>query len=187
MNAGFTNNIHNNTLSRRLRYNANAHDSSKDFSGYFVLIDRDDIKIIFYFSEMDEFLTIKSYLYSIFYNLISNSIRYRQPGLPAIIEIKSRLNNTLELIFTDNGMGIDLQKRGEQVFGLYKRFYTNIEGKGMGLFMVKTQVESLDGKINIRSQVNKGTEFKIEFQIGTLSENTTAGYYVLKLWLAGAG
>jgi signal transduction histidine kinase len=62
-------------------------------------------------------------------------------------------------------MGIDLQKRGEQVFGLYRRFHTNIEGKGMGLFMVKTQVETLGGKISIQSGVNKGTEFKIEFDI----------------------
>src|SRR5450432_3327172 len=129
------------------------------------LIDRDNIIIKYDFSEIDEFLGIKSYLYRIFYNLISNSIKYRQPGVPGIIEIKSRVNNTLELIFTDNGMGIDLQKRGEQVFGLYKRFHANIEGKGMGLFMVKTQVESLGGKINIRSEVNKGTEFKIEFDI----------------------
>ncbi|MEP6596490.1 MAG: ATP-binding protein [Ginsengibacter sp.] len=70
----------------------------------------------------------------------------------------------MELIFTDNAMGIDLKKRGAQVFGLYKRFHTNIEGKGMGLFMVKTQVETLGGRISIKSKVNKGTEFKIEFE-----------------------
>jgi len=62
-------------------------------------------------------------------------------------------------------MGIDLQKRGEQVFGLYKRFHTHIEGKGMGLFMVKTQVQRLGGKISIKSEVNKGTQFNIEFEI----------------------
>ena len=83
-----------------------------------------------------------------------------------MIEIKSHLaKDKLVLIFTDNGMGIDLKKRGEQVFGLYKRFHTNIEGKGMGLFMVKTLVETLGGKISIKSEVNKGTEFKIEFEI----------------------
>ena len=62
-------------------------------------------------------------------------------------------------------MGIDLKETGEQVFGLYKRFHTDIEGKGMGLFMVKTQVETLGGKISVKSDVNKGTEFKIEFEI----------------------
>jgi len=73
--------------------------------------------------------------------------------------------NKIELLFTDNGMGIDLEKSGELVFGLYRRFHTNIEGKGMGLFMVKTQVEILGGKISIKSAENKGTEFKIEFEI----------------------
>ena len=69
------------------------------------------------------------------------------------------------MLFTDNGMGIDLSTKREQVFGLYKRFHTQIEGKGMGLFMTKTQVEALGGRININSEVNKGTTFKIEFDI----------------------
>jgi signal transduction histidine kinase len=130
------------------------------------LIDKDNINIGYDFSEIEEILTLKSYLYSIFYNLISNSIKYRQQQVPGIIAIKShRLNDTIELIFTDNGMGIDLQKRSEQVFGLYKRFHTDIEGKGMGLFMVKTQVETLGGKISIKSEIKKGTEIKIEFEI----------------------
>ena len=130
------------------------------------LIERDNVFVKFDFSEMDELLTFKSYLYSIFYNLISNSIKYCQPQLPCMIEIKSNLSGKkLWLTFKDNGMGIDLEKRGDQVFGLYKRFHTGVEGKGMGLFMVKTQVETLGGKISIQSEVNKGTEFKIEFEI----------------------
>ncbi len=71
----------------------------------------------------------------------------------------------MEIIFSDNGMGIDLKKSSGDVFGLYKRFHTNIEGKGMGLFMVKTQVEALGGKISIQSQENKGAEFIIEFEL----------------------
>ncbi|MEP7106959.1 MAG: ATP-binding protein [Ferruginibacter sp.] len=130
------------------------------------LIDKDNIEIKYDFCKVDEILTLKSYLHSIFYNLISNSIKYRQPRVPAIIEIKSQLvKDKIILFFTDNGMGIDLQKKGEQVFGLYKRFHPNIAGKGMGLYMVKTQVETLGGKIGIRSGVNKGTEIKIEFEI----------------------
>ena len=69
------------------------------------------------------------------------------------------------MLFKDNGLGIDLQNLSEQVFGLYKRFHTDrAEGKGMGLYMVKTQVESMGGKISVSSEVNKGTEFKIEFE-----------------------
>jgi signal transduction histidine kinase len=86
--------------------------------------------------------------------------------LQPCIEIKSKKQNqTLTITFKDNGSGIDLTKKGDQVFGLYKRFHKNIEGKGMGLFMVKTQVETLGGKISITSEVNKGTEFRIEFKL----------------------
>ena len=122
--------------------------------------------LLFDFSEVDEMLTVKSYLHSIFYNLISNSLKYHQPGIPPEIEIRShKLGNKIELLFKDNGMGIDMKAKGAQVFGLYKRFHSvSAEGKGMGLYMVKTQVESLGGKISIESGVNAGTTFKIEFE-----------------------
>jgi PAS domain S-box-containing protein len=118
------------------------------------------------FSEIDSMLTIKSYLYSVFYNLIFNSVKYRQQNVPPVIEMKSRkVKNKIELIFKDNCMGIDLEKNSEHIFGLYKRFHNSeVEGKGLGLFMVKTQIESMGGKISIYSEVNKGTEFKIEFE-----------------------
>jgi len=124
--------------------------------------ERADIKSNF--AEIDEMVTQKSYMHSIFYNLISNSIKYRQPGIPPIIDIKSRrIDGKTELFFKDNGIGIDLLKKGNQIFGLYKRFHTHTEGKGMGLFMTKTQVETLGGKISIKSEVDKGTEFRIQF------------------------
>jgi signal transduction histidine kinase len=112
-------------------------------------------------------MTIKSYLYSIFYNLISNSLKYRQHDIPSVIEIKSKVeNNKVILLFKDNGMGIDLKKENNAVFGLYKRFHTKYaEGKGIGLFMVKTQIEAIGGSIGIKSEVNKGSEFWIEFPL----------------------
>ena len=130
------------------------------------LIDDNQVEIIYDFTKIDHFSTTKGYLYSIFYNLIRNSIEYRQKSIPCIIAVKSRINkNRVELIFSDNGMGIDLKLQGNKVFGLYKRFHPGTEGKGMGLFMVKSQVEMLGGKISIQSEVNKGTEFKIEFEL----------------------
>lgn len=113
------------------------------------------------FSAKDEMFTIKSYVFSIFYNLINNSIKYKHPE----IEIKSNLQEKgFRIVFRDNGLGIDLDKRGDQVFGLYKRFHFHTEGKGMGLYMVKTQLESLGGKVSIKSEVNVGTEVTIEFE-----------------------
>lgn len=128
------------------------------------LIVAEQVEVVTDFSEINTLFTLKSYIYSIFYNLISNSIKYRKPHLSPIIEIKSRsLENGVELIFTDNGLGIDTKRYKDKIFGLYKRFHENAEGKGLGLFMVKTQIETLGGTIHIESEVDKGTKFIVFF------------------------
>ena len=128
----------------------------------------DDKKVIIEtdFTDIDELHTLKSYVHSIFYNLISNSIKFRQPQAAPVIKIKShKYPGKIVLIFKDNSIGIDLHKKNDQVFGLYKRFHPDkAEGKGMGLFMVKTQVETIGGKISVQSKVNEGTEFTIEIK-----------------------
>jgi PAS domain S-box-containing protein len=126
------------------------------------LIKSDPIKIITDFTKVEGIRTIKSYLYSIFFNLISNSSKYKRPGAPSVIEVTSFLeDDKTGLTFKDNGIGIDLAVHASEVFGLYKRFHLEPEGKGIGLFMVKTQIEALGGTISVRSEVNKGTEFTI--------------------------
>ncbi len=105
---------------------------------------------------------IKSYLYSIFHNLITNSIKYHNPAIAPHITIKSSLvDGMVKLHFADNGIGIDLTHNADKIFGLYRRFHTHIEGKGMGLYMVKNQVEQLGGTITVTSAVNQGTQFTI--------------------------
>ncbi|HEX8268484.1 MAG TPA: HAMP domain-containing sensor histidine kinase [Flavobacterium sp.] len=117
------------------------------------------------FPEIDKMNTLRSYLYSIFDNLIKNSIKYKSQDRPLLIEINSRRTaGGIQLIFKDNGVGIDLSKNSERIFGLYNRFHVQVEGKGMGLFMVKTQVEVLGGRIKVLSTVDEGTEFIIDFQ-----------------------
>ncbi len=94
------------------------------------IMQQQNVEVLVDFTAADEFLTIKSYLYSIFYNLITNSIKYRQPGRRPIIDIKSRLTaKKLELVFKDNGLGIDLKRKGKEVFGLYKRFHTILRAR----------------------------------------------------------
>ncbi len=118
------------------------------------------------FSLIDEHYTQKNYITSIFNNLISNGIKYRQQHTDPVIKIRSEVEgNKLVLTFTDNGLGIDLARIGEDMFGLYKRFHNHVEGKGLGLYMVKNQVETLGGKISVTSELNKGTEFRIEFDL----------------------
>ncbi len=116
------------------------------------------------FSSVDEHYTLKNYMVSIFSNLISNSIKYRRQEVIPVIKIKSEVDGRrMVLTFNDNGMGFDVDKNNDQLFGLYKRFHHHVEGKGLGLYMVKNQVETLGGKISVASELNKGTEFKIEF------------------------
>ncbi len=130
------------------------------------LIRNENAKIISDFSEADEIFTLKSYMRSIFYNLITNSIKYKQPGMQPVIEVKShKIDNSIRLTFKDNGLGFNLNEIGNQVFGMYKRFHDHKDGKGLGLFMTKMQVEALNGKISINSEVNQGTEFIIDFDL----------------------
>jgi signal transduction histidine kinase len=114
------------------------------------------------FSATKNCYCIPAYLDSIFYNLISNAIKYRAVDRLPVITIKSAtIGTSIVLTIADNGTGIDLEKQKNKIFNLYQRFHTNIEGKGMGLFLVKTQIEALNGTIEIESQLNKGTTFKI--------------------------
>ncbi len=116
------------------------------------------------FHEMPEYYSIKSYFHSIFLNLIANSIKFRKINVAPIIDISTKIHeNGFELVFCDNGIGVDLEKYRDKIFGLYKRFHSSAEGNGIGLFMVKTQVEALGGSITISSVVDKGTEIRIYF------------------------
>lgn len=126
------------------------------------VVSKENVTITTDFTAVGELVSLKSYLYSIFYNLIINSIKYRQATLAPCIAISSgHREDKVEITFRDNGMGIDLGTRGEQVFGLYKRFHDHVEGKGLGLFMVKTQVEMLGGTIELESEVGAGTTIKL--------------------------
>jgi signal transduction histidine kinase len=114
------------------------------------------------FSMVKIFLSATSCIDSVFYNLISNSIKYRSRKRPCVIEVKGvSTEESVELTFQDNGIGIDLEKYGHQLFGLYKRFDTQTEGRGLGLYLVKAEVEALNGLIEVKSELDKGTTFKI--------------------------
>jgi len=127
------------------------------------MIKSENVTIISDFKSVEGMFTVKSYMHSIFYNLILNSIKYKRINIDPVISIVARKSqDKLEILFDDNCKGIDA-KNFKNLFGLYKRFDTSVEGKGMGLFMVKMQVESLGGKISVQSELGLGTTFKVEF------------------------
>lgn len=107
----------------------------------------------------------KAYIESILMNLLTNSIKYKSENRKLKISIAtSQLNDTVILTFKDNGIGIDLERNKDKVFGLYQRFHNYPDSKGLGLYLVKSQVETMGGIIDIESQVNKGTIFTLIFK-----------------------
>ncbi|GEC72627.1 PAS domain S-box-containing protein [Flavobacterium flevense] len=110
--------------------------------------------------------TNKAYLESILLNLLTNSLKYKSNDriLKITITAHQTDNNTVQLIFKDNGIGIDLEKNRDKIFGLYQRFHDYPDSKGLGLYLVKSQVEAMKGTISIESQVNKGTTITLTFK-----------------------
>ena len=105
----------------------------------------------------------RAYLYSIFFNLLSNAIKYRAPHRPLLVELTATWEpgQNQVIVVADNGLGIDLEQAGADVFKLYKRFHPRHPGRGVGLYLTKTHVESMGGRIEVRSQLGKGTQFTI--------------------------
>jgi len=119
-------------------------------------------EIITDFSRVPSIKTVRPYLDSILINLTSNAIKYRKSNREPVITLKSELRGEfICLTVTDNGLGIDLSLYREKLFTLYSRFHDHVEGKGLGLYLVKTQVNALGGKIEVESEVNKGTTFQV--------------------------
>lgn len=105
-----------------------------------------------------------AYFESILQNLISNAIKYRHKDRTPVINIKSQITEDHIIIsFNDNGLGIDLNKYGNDIFSLYKTFHNNDNAEGVGLYLTKNQVEAFDGVIEIESQVNIGSTFTIKY------------------------
>lgn len=120
------------------------------------------------FSNEPVIYTVRPIINSIFYNLISNALKYRSETRKLALSVRTlREDNFIVLEVTDNGMGMNLDSYGRDVFGLYKRFHTHVEGRGLGLYLVKSQIESQGGKITVTSQLNAGTTFRIYFKILT--------------------
>ncbi len=106
----------------------------------------------------------QTYLESIIQNLVTNSLRYRSEERPLKISISTEnVKNGIRLFYSDNGIGFDLLRFKDRVFGLYQRFHKHPDGKGLGLYLVKSQLEALGGSIEVESAINNGTRFELTF------------------------
>lgn len=106
-----------------------------------------------------------AYLESILLNFISNAIRYCHPMRNPVIILNSYIENERTVLeISDNGLGIDLKKYGDKLFGMYKTFHENPDSKGIGLFITKNQIDAMGGTVTVESEPNIGTTFKIYFK-----------------------
>lgn len=131
-----------------------------------VLFEKDNTTISYHFEESAYLFTNPAYLESIILNLMTNALKYRSTKRALEIELSLRIEEQYQvLVFTDNGTGINLDQNGDKVFGMYKTFHGNADAKGMGLFIVKNQIEALGGKIELESEIDEFTTFKIFFPV----------------------
>lgn len=135
-----------------------------DFVG--TLLDKNSNEFVT-ISKFEAWHTLKCsrfYMKSILQNFLSNAIKYRKTDVNSHIIFESAWENNKKVLYVkDNGLGIDLELHGQNLFKLYKRFHRNISGKGMGLFIVKSQLEAMNASIEVESKENLGTTFKIKF------------------------
>ncbi|MGB1211063.1 MAG: PAS domain S-box protein [Lacinutrix venerupis] len=110
---------------------------------------------------------IPAYLDSIILNFLTNAIKYRSKERQLVVTLQNEIQGEYNVLqIEDNGLGIDLNKFGDSLFKLYKTFHYNDDATGVGLFITKNHIESMGGKIEVESEVNKGTVFRIYFKKG---------------------
>ncbi|WP_181307157.1 PAS domain-containing sensor histidine kinase [Rufibacter sp. XAAS-G3-1] len=121
-------------------------------------------KVTLALNGIQEIGSIRSYVSSIISNLLTNAVKYKSPDRPLCLTIKAELQEQKEMLclsVSDNGLGINLEKEGKNIFGLYKRFHFHVSGRGLGLYLVKTQAEALGGQVAVESKLNEGSTFRV--------------------------
>jgi signal transduction histidine kinase len=105
------------------------------------------------------------YMESIFLNLLENALKYHAPQRKPVIALRTSYDEHQHLILEvqDNGLGINLARYGHQIFKLRKTFHHHPESRGIGLFMIKNQIEAMGGEITISSEENRGSTFFVNF------------------------
>jgi len=107
-----------------------------------------------------EIFTAKSRLNHILFSMISNAIQYRREETATEVRVSTyRREGEIVLEIQDNGRGMDLNLAGEKLFKPFKRFHGDVSGKGIGLFLVKLQLERLHGRVEVRSTPGVGSTF----------------------------
>lgn len=127
-------------------------------------INKHNVKVLNHVPDHEKVYYNPAYLESVLLNFMSNGIKYRHPERHPEIELSTgKEEGKRYLSIKDNGIGINLEKYGKKLFGLYKTFHGNSDARGVGLFITKNQIDAMGGSIDVKSEPNSGTTFKIYF------------------------
>ncbi|MAN59044.1 MAG: hypothetical protein CMC08_04320 [Flavobacteriaceae bacterium] len=128
------------------------------------LILETDTEVYSDFSELPVVPHLTEFMEFVIRELLVNAITYRSPNRKPEINIYSSIENDKKLLtIKDNGLGIDMSKHEARLFHLYQTFHDRPEASGVGLFLVRNKIEAMLGAISVKSEVDKGTTFQIEF------------------------
>jgi signal transduction histidine kinase len=138
---------------------------SRILTGLDAEINRSGAVISSHFGDVSHIFYPPKYLSSIFHNLVSNALKYKMPGKKPEVSIETRrVNGSIVLSVKDNGLGIDLKKHKENLFKIRKVFHQHPDAKGFGLYITKTQIETMGGRIWVDSMPDQGSTFFVEFK-----------------------
>ncbi|MCH8553655.1 MAG: PAS domain S-box protein [Schleiferiaceae bacterium] len=127
--------------------------------------------------EIENIKAIPAYLDSIVLNFITNSIKFKDPSKEAFVKISCEIDEqNIYLVFEDNGLGIDLNKHGHKLFGMYKTFHNHKESTGLGLFITKNQIEAMSGSIQVESVPGEGSTFTVSLPKFRFKKNADQHY-----------
>ena len=156
----------------QIQSNANTPMSSLDLNVYLnktlaLIRDLKSENRVTVVNEIPEGVTVDfnpAYLESVLLNFTTNAIKYSNPDRPIVIKYTFSFEDGMKtLSISDNGLGIDLKKYGDSLFGMYKTFHNHKEAHGLGLYITKNQIESMKGTVSVESEVGVGSTFKITF------------------------
>lgn len=121
-----------------------------------------DAKINVNFSQINHVHYPHQYLNSIFLNLLSNSIKYRSRERPLKVHVESKLDGAwVQINYKDNGLGLDVEQLKDSMFKFKKIFHAHPQAKGIGLYLLKSQIESMGGSVEVSGAVDQGLSYQI--------------------------
>jgi signal transduction histidine kinase len=132
-------------------------------------------EIVANFNALPQIITVRAMLQSTLYNLLSNAIKFRSPERNLRVVATSRAVDGKAVIeVMDNGLGFDTRLHKEKIFKLYKRFHSHVEGRGIGLYLIKAQIEVLHGSIEVESELDHGSLFRVTLPLVVQEHGTNS-------------